>query len=220
MSRTSAAIAATLGAAMETGREPIGWRLNPVQYAFVHNRARFSFYVGGIGAGKTYAGAVRAILRSQEQPRALGLVGAPTYPMLRDVTERTFFELLPLGLLGRYDKTHKQHLPPTPASYLYCLLTCLLTIGARKIPFSLSRPACCPFSPLRLLPYPLVRYSIVEVSTGQPACVDSLLALRAGCVTPAPPRVMARGVAGSGRCMMMHIPIVRCWPGSTRIVRT
>ena len=87
--------------------EPIVWRLNPAQYAFVECRDRFSFYVGGVGAGKTWAGAVRAILRTQEQPRSLGLIGAPTYPMLRDVTERTFFELLPVDLLGRFNKTHR-----------------------------------------------------------------------------------------------------------------
>ena len=37
-------------------------RLNPKQDDFVASTARFSFYVGGLGAGKTYAGALRAIL--------------------------------------------------------------------------------------------------------------------------------------------------------------
>jgi hypothetical protein len=49
---------------------------------------------------------VRAIRHSDQHPGSLGLVGAPTYPMLRDVTERTFFDLLPEGLVNRYRKTY------------------------------------------------------------------------------------------------------------------
>lgn len=82
--------------------------LNSIQFEFVHCPARFSFYVGGIGAGKTFAGAVRAILRAAWYPRSLGVVGAPTYPMLRDTTQRTFFELLPARLLRRFSQT-QQH---------------------------------------------------------------------------------------------------------------
>jgi hypothetical protein len=67
---------------------------NPAQDAFVRCAARFSFYVGGVGAGKTLAGAVRSLARALDQPGSLGLIGAPTYPMLRDSTQRTLFELL------------------------------------------------------------------------------------------------------------------------------
>lgn len=84
-------------------------RLNPKQDDFVRSAARFSFYVGGLGAGKTYAGALRAILRSQQQPGSLGLIGAPTYTMLRDATQRTFFELLPRALIASFNRTD-QHL--------------------------------------------------------------------------------------------------------------
>jgi hypothetical protein len=62
------------------------WTLNRVQWEFVACGKRFSFYVGGIGAGKTYAGAVRAVVRAVDHPGSLGLVGAPTYTMLRDAT--------------------------------------------------------------------------------------------------------------------------------------
>ena len=83
--------------------------LNPVQAAFVRCPDRFSFYVGGIGAGKTFAGAVRAIVRAAWEPGSLGVIGAPTYPMLRDATQRTVFELLPGWLLARFSLT-TQHL--------------------------------------------------------------------------------------------------------------
>ncbi|HEY7092055.1 MAG TPA: phage terminase large subunit [Ktedonobacterales bacterium] len=70
------------------------WTLNPVQAAFLVTDARFSFYVGGVGAGKTTAGALRALAWALDHPGSLGLIGAPTYPMLRDATQRAFFALL------------------------------------------------------------------------------------------------------------------------------
>jgi hypothetical protein len=94
----------------DEGLLPLGGiALNPVQHQFVYCPARFSFYVGGIGAGKTFAGAVRAILRALWWPGSLGVIGAPTYPMLRDTTQRTVFELLPAHLIRRFNRT-QQHL--------------------------------------------------------------------------------------------------------------
>jgi phage terminase large subunit len=84
-------------------------RLHPRQHAFVTSPARFAFYVGGVGAGKSFAGAARSIIWMWEHPGSLGLIGAPTYPMLRDATQRTFFELLPRELIRRFSKT-EQHL--------------------------------------------------------------------------------------------------------------
>ena len=47
----------------ESGRRDIA--LNAQQYEFVFSPYRFAFYVGGLGAGKSYAGALRAVIRSQ-----------------------------------------------------------------------------------------------------------------------------------------------------------
>jgi len=82
--------------------------LNPAQWAFVASEARFSLYIGGVGAGKTFAGAARAITRMIEQPGSLGLIGAPTFPMLRDATQRTFFDLLPRPLIQAYHKSEER----------------------------------------------------------------------------------------------------------------
>jgi phage terminase large subunit-like protein len=71
-----------------------GLALHPAQARFVTSDARYGFYVGGVGAGKTYAGAVRALCFALDRPGSLGLIGAPTYPMLRDATLRTVFALL------------------------------------------------------------------------------------------------------------------------------
>jgi phage terminase large subunit-like protein len=87
----------------------VAQRLHPRQHAFVTGQARFSFYVGGVGAGKTYAGALRSIKWAWDHKGSLGLIGAPTYPMLRDATERAFFELLPRKVIASFSKT-EQHL--------------------------------------------------------------------------------------------------------------
>ncbi|HZC04180.1 MAG TPA: terminase family protein [Ktedonobacterales bacterium] len=86
----------------------LDWSLNPAQWAFVHSQARFSLYVGGIGAGKTFAGAVRTIVRALEDPGSLGLVGAPTYAMLRDTTERALTELLPRQAIRRFYRSERR----------------------------------------------------------------------------------------------------------------
>src|SRR5215468_10799380 len=57
-------------------------------------RARFKGYSGPIGSGKSYALVYEALFLSRMNPGLLGLVGAPTYRMLRDSTQRTFFEVL------------------------------------------------------------------------------------------------------------------------------
>ncbi len=73
-----------------------------MQLGFFNSGARFAFYVGGIGAGKTTAGALRAIKFSDEHPGSLGVIGAPTYTMLRDTTLRTYFQLLPTNWIASY----------------------------------------------------------------------------------------------------------------------
>jgi len=83
--------------------------LKPKQRAFVESSAQYSFYVGGIGAGKTYAGAVRSIIFALAHDGSLGLIGAPTYTMLRDITQRTFFSLLPRAAIRSYNR-NDQHL--------------------------------------------------------------------------------------------------------------
>jgi phage terminase large subunit len=57
-------------------------------------RARFKGYSGPIGSGKSYALVYEALFLSRMNPGLLGLVGAPTYRMLHDSTQRAFFEVL------------------------------------------------------------------------------------------------------------------------------
>jgi len=50
--------------------------------------------VGGVGSGKTRAGCVEVL---RQPARSVGMVIAPTYPMLRDATLRTFLDLARRG---------------------------------------------------------------------------------------------------------------------------
>jgi PBSX family phage terminase large subunit len=78
--------------------------LFPRQRRFVLDPARFPAYVGGIGSGKSFAGAAKVLSRIGR--KELGMVAAPTYPMLRDATQRTIIELFEqLGIPFTLHKT-------------------------------------------------------------------------------------------------------------------
>lgn len=75
---------------------PIHIEVTPSSIAqgdFWDSPALHRVYLAGIGAGKTLAGAVALLQELLADPRALGLVAAPTYKMLRDAAQRTFFRL-------------------------------------------------------------------------------------------------------------------------------
>ena len=65
----------------------------PRQEEFFHacDEVPFAAYIGGFGSGKTHVLCLQ-ILRFLCKP-SFGLVGAPTYRMLSDTTQRKFFEL-------------------------------------------------------------------------------------------------------------------------------
>jgi len=78
----------------------------PAQQQFHESTRKFRAYIGGIGAGKTYAGCMEA-LWYQALPKAgtLGVIIAPTFPMLRDATMRTFFSICPPEIISNWNKT-------------------------------------------------------------------------------------------------------------------
>lgn len=79
--------------------------LSATQMDFVTCQDRFTAFIGGIGSGKTFAGCVKDMISAQE-PGSLGLVVAPTYPMLRDATLRTFLEVAD----GAFDNFNKSEM--------------------------------------------------------------------------------------------------------------
>lgn len=67
----------------------------PAQRAFHSDlTTRLKGYSGPIGSGKSHALAYEALLLSRLNPGLLGLIGAPTFPMLEAATQRTLFEVL------------------------------------------------------------------------------------------------------------------------------
>lgn len=77
---------------------------NPAQQQFLEAPQKFRCFNAGFGAGKTYIGAQEAWNTARDHPGSLGLIVAPTYPQLRDYTQRTFFERV-----GHTADTIEQH---------------------------------------------------------------------------------------------------------------
>ena len=72
----------------------INYNALPSQKRFHECTARFKGYSGSIGSGKSQAMCHEAVRLSYLNPGRMGLIGAPTYPMLRDATLTSFLEIL------------------------------------------------------------------------------------------------------------------------------
>src|SRR4051794_23168902 len=66
----------------------------PSQQRFFASTAFTKGFSGPVGSGKTYALCYEALQCTARNPGRVGLIGAPTYPMLRDVTLTTMLEIL------------------------------------------------------------------------------------------------------------------------------
>ncbi|HXJ44211.1 MAG TPA: terminase family protein [Bryobacteraceae bacterium] len=66
----------------------------PSQRRFYELKAKYSGFSGPVGSGKTNALVYKALRMASANPGCLGLLGAPTIPMLRTVTMSTVFEIL------------------------------------------------------------------------------------------------------------------------------
>ena len=70
------------------------YRPLPSQQKFHDSPARFKGFSGPIGSGKSQALCQEALKLSYLNPGRIGLIGAPTYPMLRDATAASLLEVL------------------------------------------------------------------------------------------------------------------------------
>lgn len=100
----------------------VRFQLYPAQDDFVADTARYVAFVGGRNSGKTYAGSVKAALRSLEP--GLGVIGAPDFPMLEDGAKRQYLARLgDLGLGYVQDKQrNKVFIPKTGAEVTFATL--------------------------------------------------------------------------------------------------
>lgn len=82
---------------MEHEREPerqrIGGPLLPSQNKFHEKEERFKGFSGGVGSGKSLILCHQSLYLALTNKRRTGLIGAPTYGMLRDATLATFMQL-------------------------------------------------------------------------------------------------------------------------------
>uniref|UniRef100_A0A6H2A267 Putative terminase n=1 Tax=viral metagenome TaxID=1070528 RepID=A0A6H2A267_9ZZZZ len=78
------------------------------QALFYDSKAKFRAFVGGLGSGKTWVGSVASIVEMATHPKTLGAILAPTYPLLRDSTIRTFFEICPRELIKEYNRSEQR----------------------------------------------------------------------------------------------------------------
>jgi PBSX family phage terminase large subunit len=78
------------------------------QADFINSDTRFTLNSGGVGSGKTYSLVLKALQNIQRYPGVFGLIGAQTYPLLRDTTLREFINIIPPEIIKTYNKT-EQH---------------------------------------------------------------------------------------------------------------
>ena len=85
-----------MGRSSGTGRRSrrIVYAALPSQSKFHKLKRRFKGFSGPVGSGKSQALCQEAIRLSYKNPGRLGLLGAPTFPMLRDATQQALFEIL------------------------------------------------------------------------------------------------------------------------------
>src|SRR3954447_18091149 len=76
------------------GGRSIGYVPLPSQERFHQSEARFKGFSGPIRSGKSQALCQEAVRMSYLNPGRTGLIGAPTYPMLRDATVTSLMEVL------------------------------------------------------------------------------------------------------------------------------
>lgn len=82
------------GSSCNTELREIAYHPLPAQKEFHDCEKRFKGFSGPIGSGKSQALCQEAIRLCYQNPGRMGLLGAPTYPMLRDATQATLFDIL------------------------------------------------------------------------------------------------------------------------------
>lgn len=70
--------------------------LSRPQMNFVNSDALYTLFSGGLGSGKTYAGAVWAVMMAMKYPHTKGLITANSYSQLKKATLSKFFDILNL----------------------------------------------------------------------------------------------------------------------------
>jgi len=84
------------------------FELTPKQTEFINNKSKYLLNSGGVGSAKTIGLVLKTIKYLVTYPKIFMLVGAQTYPLLRDTTLREFISFCPVDIIEKYNKT-EQH---------------------------------------------------------------------------------------------------------------
>jgi phage terminase large subunit len=76
------------------------------QARFVDSEARFTLNSGGVGSGKTYSIILKVLDLIARHPGIIILIGARTFPQLRDTTMREFFNICPPSWISTHNKSN------------------------------------------------------------------------------------------------------------------
>ena len=79
--------------------------IDPHQTQFVNSDKRYVLNSGGVGSGKTYSIVIKTLLLIANNPGIFILIGAQTYPLLRDTTLREFLSVVPEEIIVSFNKT-------------------------------------------------------------------------------------------------------------------
>ena len=79
--------------------------LKPHQWDFIHDESRYLLNSGGVGSGKTYSICLKTLKLISEYPGIFILLGAKTFPLLRDTTLREFLNICPKEIIKQYNKS-------------------------------------------------------------------------------------------------------------------
>ena len=106
-------------------RVRLQWEPYDAQAEFVADTRANVGFVGGLGAGKTLSGWVKALQMTPDD--GVGIIVAPTYPMLRDVVLATF----------------REHFAAFEASFLRSEMSITLVSGTKILLRSATHPERC-----------------------------------------------------------------------------
>lgn len=102
-------------------------RVYDQQYTFINDTSRYPAFIAGRNSGKTVAGAKKAVMRCNEP--GLGVVAAPTFPMLEHAAKRAFMRELDQAVSFAPQLAYVQHkstktiyLPTTGAEVMFASL--------------------------------------------------------------------------------------------------
>lgn len=73
----------------------VEFEMLPHQKAFIYSKSKYTLNSGGVGSGKTFSLILKTLKLMIEYPGILVLIGARTFPMLRETTLREWNKLVP-----------------------------------------------------------------------------------------------------------------------------